>query len=236
MSLAFDFHIHSCLSPCAGDDMTPANIAGMCALAGMHVVALTDHNTCGNCGAFCRAAEAFGLVALPGMELTTREEVHVVCLFARLEQAMDFSSHVMSLLPPIANKAKVFGHQILMDEEDQVVGEETHLLAGAADIPLSQVAALVRSYGGFAYPAHIDRPSNSLLSQLGFWSGDLGFTIAEISRYCPKDLFQRPDLQGLRHIKGCDAHDLDRIPDPIQYMDLPEPTPEAALHWLETGN
>lgn len=212
--------------------MTPANIAAMCALAGLEVVALTDHNTSGNCAAFCQAAARFGLLALPGMELCTKEEVHVVCLFPRLEKAMAFSDYVASILPSIPNNSRAFGPQVLMDSEDAVLGEETHLLAGAANIPLSQVSRLVASYGGLAYPAHIDRPSNSLLSQLGLWDPDLGFPLAEISRYCPDGLFQRPDLRGVRHITGCDAHDLTQIPDARQYMDLPEATAEAVLNWL----
>ena len=57
MKLYYDLHLHSCLSPCGSDDMTPADLAAMCALAGLDVVALTDHNTAGNCAAFCRAAQ-----------------------------------------------------------------------------------------------------------------------------------------------------------------------------------
>lgn len=233
MKLAFDLHLHSCLSPCGNDDMTPANIAGMCALAGLNVVALTDHNSSGNCAAFCQAAGQYGLLALPGMELCTREEVHVVCLFPELEQADAFSRHVGGLLPSIPNNSRAFGRQLLMDSGDTVLGEETHLLAGAADIGLQEVPGLVASFGGLAYPAHIDRPSNSLLSQLGLWDPDLRFPLAEVSLYCPDDLFDRPDLRGLRHISGCDAHDLDRIPDAHQYMDVPEATAAAVLHWLK---
>ena len=84
MRLLFDLHFHSCLSPCGDDAMAPAAIAGFCKLAGLDVAALTDHNTCGNCAPFCRAAEAYGLMGLPGMELCTAEEVHVVCVFPRL--------------------------------------------------------------------------------------------------------------------------------------------------------
>ena len=235
MRLAFDLHLHSCLSPCGDTDMTPANIAAMCALAGLNVVALTDHNTSGNCAAFCQAAARHGLLALPGMELCTREEVHVVCLFSDLEGADAFSDYVGGLLPPMPNNSRAFGPQILMDSEDAVLGEETRLLAGAADIGLHDVPELVASFGGLAYPAHIDRPSNSLLSQLGIWDPDLKFSLAEVSRYCPENLFDRPDLQGLRHITGCDAHDLGQIPDAHQYMEVPEATGAAVLNWLDPG-
>ena len=89
---SFDFHLHSCLSPCGSEDMTPSNLAGMCALAGYDIVALTDHNTVGNCAAFCQAADRYGLLALPGMELTCREEVHVVCLFPDLPSYPEYAA------------------------------------------------------------------------------------------------------------------------------------------------
>lgn len=232
---AFDLHLHSCLSPCGGEDNTPANLAGMCALAGLEVVALTDHNTCGNCAAFCRAAEHYGLLALPGMELTTVEEAHVVCLFPGLAEADAFSALVREKLPPLKNNPAVFGPQIYMDEEDRALGEEDAFLAGASAVGIYDAAALAASFGGVAYPAHIDRPSFSLLGNLGLWDGDMGFPIAEVSANCPPDLGQRPDLAGVAFIQACDAHYLDQIPDAHQYMDLPQATARAVLDWLARG-
>ena len=215
--------------------MTPANIAGMCALAGLNVVALTDHNSCANSAAFAQAAQKHGLLAIPGMELCTREEVHMVCLFPTLEQALAFSDYVAGKLPPIPNKPSVFGSQIRMDSEDAVLGEETLFLAGAADIGLYDLPKMMEKFGGLSFPAHIDRKSNSLLSQLGLWTSDLNFPLAEVTRYCPPDLFERKDLQGLRHISASDAHDLTQISDAHQYMELPEKTIEAVLFWLKNG-
>ena len=232
---AFDLHLHSCLSPCGGEDNTPANLAGMCALAGLEVVALTDHNTCGNCAPFCRAAEHYGLLALPGMELTCAEEAHVVCLFPGLAQADAFSALVREKLPPLKNDPAVFGPQIYMDEEDRALGEEDAFLAGASSIGIYDAAALAASFGGVAYPAHIDRPSFSLLANLGFWDPAMGFSVAEISKNCPPDLFDRPDLQGIPHFDGSDAHYLDQIQDAHQYMALRSRTPQAVLDWLRWG-
>lgn len=232
---AFDLHLHSCLSPCGGEDNTPANLAGMCALAGLEVVALTDHNTCGNCAAFCRAAEHYGLLALPGMELTTAEEAHVVCLFPDLEAADAFSALVGEKLPPLKNNPAVFGPQVYMDEEDQVLGETDAFLAGASSIGIYEAAALAASFGGIAYPAHIDRPSFSLLANLGLWDPAMGFSVAEISQNCPPDLFDRPDLRGVPHFDGSDAHYLDQIRDAHQVMTLESRTPKAVLAWLRRG-
>lgn len=233
--LAFDLHLHSCLSPCGGEDNTPANLAGMCALAGLEVAALTDHNTCGNCAAFCRAAQHYGLLALPGMELTTAEEAHVVCLFPDVPEAEAFSALVREKLPPIRNNTAVFGPQLYLDEEDRLLGEETAFLAGASSIGIYEAAALVRSFGGVAYPAHIDRPSFSLLANLGLWDPAMDFPVAEVSQNCPPDLFHRPDLRGVAHFDGSDAHYLDQIRDAHQWMSLPERSPRAVLDWLRQG-
>ncbi len=215
--------------------MTPANVAAMCALAGLQVVALTDHNSTGNCAAFARAAARHGLLAIPGMELCTREEVHVVCLFSDLEQADSFSAHVRGLLPGVKNDPAIFGTQRRMDDGDAVLGEETALLAGAADIGVYEVPELVAAFGGVAYPAHIDRQANSLLSQMGIWDPELDFPLAEVSLHCPEGLFDRRDLRRLRHITGCDAHYLHQIPDAFQYMEVPEQTVDAVLDWLVPG-
>ena len=178
----FDLHLHSCLSPCGDEDMTPANLAAMCALAGYDIVALTDHNTVDNCPAFCRAAEQRGLLALPGMELTTAEEVHVICLFPDLDSAAAFGALVRRSLPPVENRPDFFGRQLVMDGEDHILREETALLAGASGIGIYQAAALVSQFGGVAYPAHIDRSSFSVLSNLGLWDPGMGFSLAELSR------------------------------------------------------
>ena len=195
-------------------------------------MALTDHNTCGNCRAFSDACAAYDILALPGMELTTAEEVHVVCLFPDHDRAEAFSAHVRSTLPPIANKKDIFGPQILMDSGDGVLGEETAFLAGASGIGIYQAAELVKSYGGFAFPAHIDRPSFALIANLGLWDPMMGFSLAELSRNCPADFPARPDLRGVRLITDCDAHYLDQIPDAHQYMELGAKTAQAVLDWL----
>ena len=147
--------------------MTPANIAGMAMLGGMDVAALTDHNSCGNCPAFFCACEAHGVVPVAGMELTTAEEIHLVCLFPTLETAMAFDAAVRPYRMQRKNRPEIFGNQILMDTRDAAAGEESLLLILATALPLERAVRLVRSYGGAAYPAHIDRESNGILAILG---------------------------------------------------------------------
>lgn len=233
MNYSFDLHIHSCLTPYGGDAMTPKNIVEMCSHAGYDIVALTDYNTCGNSAAFQKAAEAVGLLAVPGMELCLREDAHVICLFPDLEQALAFSELVRSKLPELENSPQVFGNQTLMDEDDQVLGEETAFLVGSADIGAYEVAALVEQYGGVVYPAHMDSDAYSLLGMLGLWDPDMGFKLGEVSLDCPDSFFDRKDLAGLRFIRGCNAHTIDVIPNQSQVMDLPERTAQAVIDWLK---
>ena len=139
VSLTYDLHIHSCLSPCGDDDMTPGNIVGMAAVKGLDVIAVTDHNSCKNCPAVQKLAEAYGVLAIPGMEINTSEEVHAVCLFPRLDQAMDFDAYVYDRLMKFPNREAVFGKQQICNEEDEVIGTEPNLLISSVDISFDQL-------------------------------------------------------------------------------------------------
>lgn len=163
----YDLHLHSCLSPCGDDDMTPANIAGMAMLNGLNIVALTDHNSAKNCPAFFAQAKRYGLIPVPGIELTTSEDVHVVCLFRSLESAMEFDRRIQEERVIIRNKPAVFGRQIIVDENDSPVGEEEGLLINATALSIADAWRLTMSFDGACYPAHIDRRSNGMISVLG---------------------------------------------------------------------
>ena len=138
----YDLHLHSALSPCGDMAMTPNSIAGMASLAGLQIIALTDHNTAKNCPAFFKACRRYGVVPVGGMELTTAEEIHVVCLFPTLEAALDFDAEVETHRMKIDNKPEIFGEQIIMDDEDEPIGSDPWFLPAATDIPLSEVPAL----------------------------------------------------------------------------------------------
>ncbi len=214
--LYYDLHIHSCLSPCGDDDMTPANIAGMAAIKGLDVIALTDHNSCKNCPAMMKYGEEYGITVIPGMELTTAEEVHVVCLFPALADAMAFDSYVYDHILPIKNKEDIFGKQQIMDENDRVIGKIERLLIGATDILFDLVFELVESYHGIAYPAHIDKSTTSLLSNLGFVPPNSRFTCAEIKSFGHLHRIQKehPYFLQCKMISSSDAHYLEDIHEP----------------------
>lgn len=237
MRYFYDFHIHSCLSPCGSPDMTPSNIARMAALAGCRIIAVSDHNSTGNCRPVAKAAEEAGIVAIPAMELTTSEEVHVLCLLPDLDAADAFGSYVRARLPDVKNRPEIFGDQTLMDEDDTVLGFEDRLLLNACSISANEVPALVRSFGGVAIPAHIDRNSFSLLSNLGFFDRAEGFPAAEITRQCNPAVLARehPELAGLPYIVNSDAHYLTDMPDAAYAIELPGPTAAEVIRIIKEG-
>lgn len=176
-----DLHIHSCLSPCGDDDMTPGNIVGMALLNGLGIVALTDHNSVKNCPAFFKLAKANGIIPVAGVELTTAEDVHVVCLFRSLETAMAFGDVIEERRMKIPNRPDSFGHQYIVNDEDEVCGEEPYLLINAVDLTLEEAFAQVKAHGGVCYPAHIDRPSNGIVAMLGDFPPEPAYTAFELN-------------------------------------------------------
>ena len=226
----YDFHIHSCLSPCADDDNTPYNLAGMAALTGTNIMALTDHNTCKNCPAFFKAAKSYGVIPVAGMELTTAEEIHVVCLFETLENAMEFDREVDGRRIKIENRIDIFGRQLILGEEDELLGEEPHLLSNATTISLDEVPALVEKYGGVCYPAHIDRDANGIIAVLGTLPETPQFSCVEIrDTEKVEELTSRFSLQDKTIVISSDAHYLQDVRDKQNYFLLPDEPYSSAL-------
>lgn len=219
--LSYDLHIHSCLSPCGDDDMTPANIVGMAKVIGLDLIALTDHSTCKNCPAFAAAAEAYGMKVLFGMELTTSEEVHVLCYFASLPDAMAFDALVYEQLPDIPNTPALFGNQYIYDENDQICGTEEKLLISATAIPFGRVYDLVSGFHGIMVPAHINKPTTSLLGNLGFIPPDSKFSCVEVKDLSQWDTLkeQFPYLKKCNVLSSSDAHDLNTLREPLYFLE-----------------
>lgn len=193
--------------------MTPANIVGMAALKGLDVIALTDHNSCKNCPAIMKWAKEYGVTVLPGMELTTMEEVHVVCLFSELKDAMAFDQYVYAHLMAFPNDEKVFGKQQIYNEEDQIVGRVENLLINATDISFDHVYGLMEQFHGFMVPAHIDKTANSLLANLGFVPPDSQFCCVELRDMGRLHQIKasNPYIERCRIICDSDAHYLEQI-------------------------
>lgn len=218
----YDLHIHSCLSPCADNDMTPGNIAGMAVLAGLNIVALTDHNTCKNCPAFYEAAKKNGLIPVAGMELTTAEDIHLVCLFPTLEKAMAFDEAVDKQRVRIENRADIFGEQWILNAQDETIGSDPFLLSNATLLTIEQGTALCREAGGVCYPAHVDREANGVIAVLGVFPDEPDYRCAEFhdAENEPEYLERYPNLRDKLLVTSSDAHFLWDIRDKQAYFEL----------------
>ena len=220
MIIKADLHMHTCLSPCGDDDMTPYNAVNLAKLLGYDMIAVTDHNSCLNCPAAVRAGEAAGLVVVPGMELCTAEEIHNVCLFPSLDAAKEFSDFVYDKMPDIINRPEIFGEQIITDEKDNIIGYEKRLLTVASDITEGETVKAVSSYGGVCFPAHIETPT---------------FKAAGLSRYADEKKLsaENPCLGNMKLFVNSDAHRLSDIPEPQNELELPECSAEALIDYIK---
>ncbi len=229
MKLAADLHIHSCLSPCASSDMTPNNIANMAYLKGLQAISVCDHNCARNLPAMKAAADARGLIFIPGIEVETREEVHVLTLFPSLEPAMEFGEWVYDSLPPIENRPSFFGEQLIMDEEDRVVGTEPRLLLQSTTRSIDEVVSRCRELHGVPIPSHINRSANSLLHILGFIPPNLAFTSIEV---CAQFTLVGVEISRYHVVYDSDAHTLGDISEPNHFISASEQSAKGILEFL----
>lgn len=214
MNIAYDFHIHSCLSPCGDQEMTPNNIVQMAKLIGLDAIAVADHNSAKNLPAICALGDAVGITVVPAMELCSAEEVHLLCLFPSLATALDCDHAIYPYIPPVKNKEAYFGKQSILDENDQEIGTEPLLLINALQLGLEELLPLVRGIGGFVLPAHIEKTSTSILSSLGWIPPEYNFNWAECKN---RALSQSLGFQG-NILTNSDAHQLCDIQEPIHHL------------------
>ncbi|MDR2158529.1 MAG: PHP domain-containing protein [Treponema sp.] len=167
MGLLADLHNHSCLSPCGSLDLSPRCLAELAAARGIRVLALTDHNSSLNCPAFAKVCPRYGIIPVYGMEATTTEEIHALCLFTSLEASLAFNDYAYSILIPFPNNPEKTGDQVYVDEEDNIEGEVEYFLPNAIDLSIDGIGPKAAEYGGIVIPAHVDRPAFSMTSQLG---------------------------------------------------------------------
>ena len=234
----YDLHIHSCLSPCADNDMTPNNIAGMAALKGLNIVALTDHNSCKNCPAFFEACRKQGLIPVAGMELSTAEDVHLVCLFERLEDAMRFDGEIQKHLMNVKNRPEIFGDQLVLNGDDEQIGIEEKLLISATDLWMSEAVALARSYGAHVHPAHIDRESNGIIAILGDVPEDYAFDCLEFndSGNIERITKEYPATAEKKRVVSSDAHYLWDISEADNCVELDDEPYTIKCLWMLNQN
>ncbi|QZY56589.1 PHP domain-containing protein [Crassaminicella profunda] len=208
MKIAVDFHIHTALSPCGDEDMTPNNIINMCILKGLDAIAITDHNSVENCIACLQVAKNKGIIVIPGMELQTKEEVHLICLFKSIDKALSFQKLVYDKLPVKENNPKLFGRQLIFNKKDEVVGENKRMLIGSSNLSINEVFHEVEKRAGIIIPAHVDRNSYSLIGTLGFIPKELSIKTLEVSKTCNLNTFldKYRYLRKYQFIQSSDAH------------------------------
>ncbi|MDH7577907.1 MAG: PHP domain-containing protein [Bacillota bacterium] len=231
---AVDLHIHTALSPCAEEEMTPPAVLARAAANGLRIIAITDHNSACNTPAFVEAAAGGPVTVIPGMEVQTREEVHLVCLFAEPEEALAWQEVVYAHLPPLKNNERVFGTQQLLNAAGEVTGIEERLLLASTDFSVEEVVAGVHARHGICYPAHVDRPAFSIIGSLGFIPPDLQIPVVEISRNINRKraLEKFPFLERYHLLGSSDAHRLDEISQVRTRIGLKEPAFEALAEAL----
>lgn len=225
-----DLHLHSCLSPCGDDDMTPWNMVGMAKIKGLDVIAITDHNCALNAEDAMAAGREYGVAVIPGMEITTREEVHMLGYFYTLEDALRAGEEVYTHLSPVLNDPSLFGNQLIMRNGDTLCGTVDKLLINATDLSVDETCVLIRKHNGIAIPAHINRGNNGMIGALGLMPFLPEYPVVEVYKSIPCPAYAS---KGRFLLHSSDAHRLEDIQERVFELDA-EPSVEAVLRLIES--
>lgn len=220
-----ELHIHTVLSPCGDVEMIPPLIVQTAIQHGINLIAITDHNAGDNVPAVIKAAEGHDLAVLPGMELQTQEDVHILCLFDTLDQLNALQALVDENLPDIKNNVDYFGEQFIVDYSGEFIRRKEQLLITATRMSFEQAFQAVTDLGGLFIPAHVNRQVFGLIYHLGFVPPDLAIDALELSRHITPDqaLLEFPQIQGYPLIQSGDVHYLDDFLGVNQFV-IAEPT------------
>ncbi|HON18276.1 MAG TPA: PHP-associated domain-containing protein [Salinivirgaceae bacterium] len=230
-----DMHIHTVLSPCGDLDMSPRNILIKAKEKGLDLIAITDHNSTLMCRVIANLASEYDIAVIPGVEITTKEEAHCLAYFHDYEQINQIQMFLEQHLPPIQNNPDLFGHQLVVDQDEMILQEINTLLITALNLSIDEIEKTVHKIGGIFIPAHIDRPKYSIISQLGFIPFDLNAEAFELSRYSSPDSFtaQNKPYRNFIYVQNSDAHYLENIADAYTIFEIENPTLEEIVKALK---
>lgn len=217
-----DLHIHTCLSPCGEREMIPEKIIEVAKSKGLNLIGISDHNSCENVAACLKVGERAGIKVLGGIEITTSEEVHILGCFDEILPLLKIQEIIYENLEG-ENEKEVFGEQLIVDEDNEIIGENNKLLIGATKIGINEVVNLIQNQGGLAIASHIDRPAFSILGQLGFIPENLKLDAVEVSPNYELRI-RNYELQNLPIVSFSDAHRLEEIGSAKTTFILKEPT------------
>ena len=220
-----DLHIHSCLSPCSDWAMSPKKIVQQSLEVGLDLIAICDHNSAENAGATMREGNRQGMQVLPGMEICSKEEVHILALFDELAPALEMQAYVYANLPG-ENKTEVFGFQVIANEQDEVMGENPRLLIGATQLGLHDIVKKTHALSGINISCHVDRPAYGIINQLGFIPENLNLDGLEVSyRVKLAEAAQTiPGIENFSCVTASDAHFLNDIGKAWTVFQMAEPS------------
>ncbi|HHW56929.1 MAG TPA: PHP domain-containing protein [Clostridia bacterium] len=230
--LYYDLHIHTALSPCASDDMTPNNIVNIAILKGLDVIGITDHNSAKNVEVVYNLGTKKGLIVVPGIEVQTKEEVHILCYFYSVEECIKFSEFIDKNMIKIKNQSTIFGNQLVMNEEDNVITEVDYSLLASTNFTVEEVFDQMEGKGA-AVLAHLDRGSYSVISNLGFIPDIKNLKTIELSKAIRTEIFLKsyPEYRRYRIVKSSDAHDLGYISEREEFLPC-KSTLKSVVDWL----
>lgn len=236
MLLKADFHIHTCLSPCASLEMSPRNIAAEAIRKGLNCIAVTDHNSALNCPAFKEACIENNIHCFFGIEAQTIEEIHCLCLFDHAAPALELSGFLYSKLPNIKNNPELLGDQVVVDSKEVIQRQVEKYLGNAAQIQIEKLMDRVHALNGLFIPAHIDRPLYGLLTQIGFLPVD-DYDAVELSQHYVQNhsVWDIKNIERYKVISNSDSHDLETIGSIYNEIELDELSVKGLKRSLKDG-
>lgn len=231
----YDLHIHSALSPCADDGMTPNNIVLMAKIKGLDMISVTDHNSARNIRVIAKLCEQHGIALIPGIEIETVEGVHLLAYVEQVDEIEELANQIELMWGNIQNRPEFFGNQWVMNEEDEVVAEVKRLLVQSTRLTCYEVVQLIHHYRGIVIAAHINKTAHSILTHLGFIPDNLLIDGVELnSSVLNQSAFKNQDAHHPILVNS-DAHTLGDMSERENKMELMENSWEGFFNYLMEG-